>query len=109
MKSLTELPPAVINPALRSFQDWGAEGVETLSTKHPYFRALALHPIGVPYHSVISTRNPDDYLNGTDGVVPYWSAHLTGAKSERIIPYPHGCLEKPGAVKAVMTILKGKS
>lgn len=109
VKALTELPPALINPTLRSFHDWGVEGVENLSTKHPYFHALARHPIDVPFHSVISTRNKEDYLNGSDGVVPYWSAHLTGAKSETIIPYPHGCLEKPGSVQAVMTILKGKS
>jgi triacylglycerol esterase/lipase EstA (alpha/beta hydrolase family) len=109
VKALTELPPALINPTLRSFQGLGVEGVETLSTKHPYFHALTQLPIRVPFHSIISTLNPDDYLNGTDGVVPYWSSHLTGAESEKVIPYPHGSLEKPGAVQAVMTILKGKS
>lgn len=109
VKALTELPPTLINPTLRSFQGWGVEGVENLSTKHPYFHALTQHSIDIPFHSIISTRNEDDYLHDTDGVVPYWSAHLPGAESETIIPYPHGCLEKPGTVQAVMTILKGKS
>ena len=105
-KALAELPPAYIHPALRSFSDWGNSGVENLSTQHPYFQALAHRPILVPFHSVIGVGNAVDPHEGTDGVVPYRSAHLDGAASEVIVPYPHGCVERPGTVGAVMKILK---
>ncbi|MDZ4403275.1 alpha/beta fold hydrolase [Prosthecobacter sp.] len=107
LKALTKLPAVFIHPTLRSFHDWGVEGTENLATKHPYFIALARHPAGVPFHSIIATRGKVDYRNGSDGIVPYWSAHLDEAASETIVPYPHGCLEKPGTVQAVMKILKG--
>lgn len=105
-KAITDLPPADIHPALRSFNEWGNTGVENLSTQHPYFRALALLPLSVPYHSVIGVRNAIDPTSGTDGVVPYWSAHLKGAASETVVPYPHGCVERSGTVSAVLKILK---
>jgi hypothetical protein len=103
---LTDLPPAYINPTLRDFHDSGVDGAENLSTKHPYFRALARHPVAVTFHSIIATRGAADFRKSSDGFVPYWSAHLDGAASETILPYSHGCLEKPGTVQAVMKILK---
>ena len=106
-KALTELPPAYINPTLRSFNEWGNNGVENLSTKHPYFHALAQRPILVPFHSVIAVGNAIDPHDGSDGVVPYRSAHLDGAASETVVPYPHGCCERSGTVQAVLKILKG--
>ena len=106
LKALTALPPAFIQPTLRTFQAWGVDGVQNLTTKHPYFIALAKHPVRVPFHSIIATRHAADYRQGSDGLVPYWSSHLDGAVSETIVPYPHGCLEKPGTVQAVMKILK---
>ncbi|MDB6074870.1 MAG: hypothetical protein JWO89_2510 [Verrucomicrobiaceae bacterium] len=105
-QSLTALPPAYINPALRSFNEWGNTGVENLSTKHPYFQALARRPLQVPFHSVIGVGNAVDPMQGTDGVVPYKSAHLSGATTEDVVPYPHGCVERSGTVGAVLKILK---
>ena len=107
LQAVAALPPSYINPTLRGFHEWGVKGTENLSTKHPYFRALAQHPVGVPFHSIIAIRRTVDFRNGGDGVVPYWSAHLDGAASETIVPYTHECLEKPKTVHAVMSILKG--
>jgi pimeloyl-ACP methyl ester carboxylesterase len=106
LKALTALPPAFINPALRTFTDFGLNGPENLATKHPFFRALAGHKLGVPFHSIIATRDAEDYHTSSDGVVPYWSSHLDGAASETLVPYTHGCLEKSGSVQAIMSILK---
>ena len=106
VEALTELPRADINPTLRGYYHWGIEGTENLSTKHPFLRALARHPVTVTFHSIIATRGAADFRNSTDGVVPYWSAHLDGAASETIVRYRHGCLEKPETVQAVMNILK---
>lgn len=107
LQALTTLPAAYIHPTLRSFHDWGAEGTENLSTKHPYFRALAQRPIGVPYHSIIASRHAADLHDSDDGCVPYWSSHLDGAVSETIVPYRHACLEKQATVQALLKILKG--
>jgi pimeloyl-ACP methyl ester carboxylesterase len=107
MQALAALPPAYINPMLRGFHHWGVEGTENCSTTHPFFLALARHPVGVSFHSIIATRHAVDIRDGGDGIVPYWSAHLEGAASETIVPYTHGCLEKPKTVRAVMRILKG--
>jgi len=106
LQALTELPPAYINPTLRGFHDWGLKGTENLASKHPFFGALAQHPVAVPFHSIIAVGNAHDFRNGSDGAVPYWSTHLEGAASEIRVPYSHECLEKPGTVQAVMKILR---
>src|SRR5713101_5285327 len=45
---------------------------------------------GISYHSIIGDRGRGDSPNSSDGVVAYWSSHLDGAKSERIVPSGHG-------------------
>lgn len=106
MEALAKLPKADMNPVLRDFYDWGVEGPENLSTKHPFFHALARHPVPVTFHSIIATQGSADILTSSDGIVPYWSAHLDRADSETLVPYTHGCLEKPETVQAVIKILK---
>jgi len=44
----------------------------------------------IPYHSIIGDRGRGDTPNSSDGVVPYWSSHLDGAQSEKIVPSEHG-------------------
>jgi pimeloyl-ACP methyl ester carboxylesterase len=49
---------------------------------------------GVPYHSLIGDRGRGGNLDRTtpvssDGIVPYWSSHMNGARSEQIIPSGH--------------------
>jgi len=106
MQALVEVPPAYIQPTLLPFHDFGMGGTENLSTRHPFFNALARHPVGVPFHSIIATRRATDFRHGSDGIVPYWSAHLSGDVSETIVPYPHACLERPATVQAIMKVLK---
>lgn len=106
LEELADLPLAFMQPNLRKFSERGVAGTENLSTKHPFFRALARRRVGVPFYSVIATRGEFDFKHGTDGIVPYDSAHLDGAVAEVIVPYPHGCLERPATVKAVTKILK---
>ncbi|MES2920931.1 MAG: alpha/beta fold hydrolase [Verrucomicrobiota bacterium] len=106
VQALVDLPADFVQPILRDFPGQGVEGTENLSTKHPFFGALAERRPAVPFHSIIATRGKLDFRNGGDGVVPYTSAHLDGAASETTVPYTHGCLEKPDTVQAVMKILK---
>jgi len=44
---------------------------------------------GIPYHTIMGDRGRGDAPNSSDGVVPYWSSHMDGAKSELIVPSAH--------------------
>ena len=79
-----------------------------LSTRNPVLKVSADQiPIatGVPYHSIIGNNEAGDTPGGTDGVVPYWSAHLDGAASEKVVKSGHSAHEHPLAILEVRRIL----
>ena len=41
------------------------------------------------HHSIIGDRGRGNTPNSSDGVVPYWSSHLSSAESEKIVPTGH--------------------
>ena len=61
---------------------------------------------GVPFHSIIGDHGVGDGEQGSDGVVPYTSAHLTGAASELIVPTDHATTAHPLTVLEVKRILR---
>jgi len=63
-------------------------------------------PIKVPYHSIIGDRGKGDCPNCSDGVVAYWSSHLDGAQSEKIVPGPHGSCQLPQTIVELDRILR---
>lgn len=63
-------------------------------------------PISVPYHSIIGDRGRGDCPNCSDGVVAYWSSHLDGAQSEKIVPGPHGSVQLPQTIAELDRILR---
>lgn len=67
--------------------------------------ALPMRP-GVPHHSVIGDQGRGDTPNSSDGVVPYWSSHLDGAESEKIVPSGHGAHEHPEGIAELARILR---
>ncbi len=96
-----------LNPALMRFRALGMSSVQTLSPRHPYFKALEQSPIEVPFHSIIGVRRATgDPATSSDGVVPYWSSHLEGAESEVLVPYGHGNVERRETVSEVLRILR---
>jgi hypothetical protein len=82
--------------------------VDTLEPKDRFVRAVNKLPInqGVPYHSIMGDRGRGDTPNSSDGVVPYWSSHLEGARSELVVPSDHGAQYNPQAIAEVSRILK---
>jgi hypothetical protein len=80
--------------------------VWALRPTNPSFPVINSAPITVPYHSIIGDRGKGDSPNSTDGVVPYWSSHLDGAKSECIVPGPHGSCELPQTIAELDRILR---
>lgn len=76
-------------------------GVDLLRDTNPYLRATAKLPIApdVRYHSIIARGSAEGPLEqSTDGFVPYASAHLDGAASEKVIVSGHSVQETPQAI-----------
>jgi pimeloyl-ACP methyl ester carboxylesterase len=82
--------------------------VDTLAPNNRFVMAINKVPItpGIPYYSIIGDRGRGDTPNSSDGVVPYWSSHLDGARSEFIAPCNHGSPLNPQAIAEVHRILK---
>jgi pimeloyl-ACP methyl ester carboxylesterase len=83
--------------------------VDTLAPNSRFVKAINAIPLtpGVPYYTIVGDRGKGDSPNSSDGVVPYWSAHLDGAKVERIVPSGHGAHQDPQAIEEVRRILTG--
>nr|WP_281375587.1 alpha/beta fold hydrolase [Haloferula luteola] len=82
--------------------------IDTLSPRSPFIRAVDPLPIatGIPYHSIIGDRGFGNTPRSSDGVVAYWSSHLDGATSERIVPSWHSGHQSPEGIDEVRQILR---
>ena len=80
-----------------------------MSPKSPLLLSLHPLPIEPPFHSIIGNRGLDQIplKESSDGVVPYWSSHLDGAVSERIVPAQHvvAC-QNPETIEELKRILR---
>ncbi len=81
--------------------------IETLDPGSPILKSLlAMKPgEGVVYHSIIGSLRPGGVDNTTDGVVPYRSAHLENAASEKVVRSDHGVQKDGEAIQEVRRIL----
>ena len=81
--------------------------VDTLAPNNRFVKAINTIPItpGIPYHTIMGDRGRGDTPNSSDGVVPYWSSHMDGAKSELIVPSAHPAHQNPQAIAEVHRIL----
>ncbi|WP_219115823.1 triacylglycerol lipase [Janthinobacterium sp. UMAB-56] len=83
--------------------------IDNLSDKDPFVRLVADLPISpkVRYYSIMGNDTPQLPLaESSDGVVPYASAHLDGALSEKVIPSWHSVQESPQAILEIRRILR---
>lgn len=82
--------------------------IDTLSPNDAFVKAMNELPMakGVPYDSIMGDRGRGDTPKSSDGVVPYWSSHLEGAASEKIVPSGHGANQNRETIADVVTILK---
>jgi pimeloyl-ACP methyl ester carboxylesterase len=81
--------------------------IDTLSPKNPFVETMNTLPIAdhIPCHSIIGDRGRGDTPNSSDGVVPYWSSHLDGAQSEKIVPSDHGSHQNKQGMEEIHRIL----
>ena len=100
-------PLLVADPAARPLKRM-PNSVDTLEPNDRFVEAVDKLPItpGIPYHSIMGDRGRGDTPNSSDGIVPYWSSHLDGAKSELIVNSDHGAQYNPRAIQEVGRILK---
>ncbi len=86
--------------------------IDFLEPTNRFVSTLAKIPTvkGIPYHSIIGDRGKGGNSNHdkpvrTDGIVPYWSSHIDGAKSELIIPSHHWSNQHPLGIAEIDRIL----
>jgi len=84
-----------------------ANSVRFLRAKSPLLLSILNLPLSpdIPYHSIVGDRGKGDTPNSSDGVVPYWSSHLEGAQSEKVVPSGHGANENAEGVEEMRRIL----
>ena len=100
-------PLLIADPAARPLKRM-PNSVDTLEPNDRFVEAVNKLPIapGIPYHSIMGDRGRGDTPNSSDGIVPYWSSHLDGAKSELIVNSGHGAQYNPQAIEEVERILR---
>jgi pimeloyl-ACP methyl ester carboxylesterase len=82
--------------------------IEQLRETDPIIQSMSQLPISpdVCFHSIIARRRETGPLEDSDdGVVPYRSAHLDGAHSEKVIVAGHSVQETPQAIFEIRRIL----
>ncbi|MFT4178267.1 MAG: alpha/beta fold hydrolase [Thermomonas sp.] len=95
----------------KSLEDSGMRlpnGIENLDEHDPFVRAAADLPISpnVRYHSIIAQADPSVPLEQSDdGLVPYRSAHLSGALSEKVITSGHSVQQTALSILEIRRIL----
>ncbi len=80
---------------------------QSLRDDNPLLLALADLPIaeGVTYHSIIGDAQANGRTGGSDGIVPYSSSHVPGAKSELIVHSGHSVQHTPQAARETERII----
>ncbi|MEM5423542.1 esterase/lipase family protein [Paraburkholderia ferrariae] len=82
--------------------------IEQLRETDPIIQSISRLPISpdVCFHSIVARRRETGPLEDSDdGVVPYRSAHLDGALSEKVIVSGHSVQETPEAIFEIRRIL----
>lgn len=92
--------------------DRAPNSIDTLSPNNRFVKAVNKLPVapGIPYHSIMGDRGKGGNRDHTrpvssDGVVPYWSSHLEGAVSEKIVSSDHSAHQHPDGIAEVRRIL----
>ena len=88
-----------------------SNSVDTLSPNSRFVKVMNTIPLTprVPYDTIIGDRGRGDSPNSSDGIVPYWSSHMDGARSEHIVPSDHAAHQDPQAIADVLEILKAQA
>jgi hypothetical protein len=96
---------AIFQPDFRHRAPASGDAMEARNPLLAAFRGTSIAS-PVPYHSIIanirSSMTPDTI---SDGFVDYWSAHVDGAESERIVTSVHACEANAEVIAEVRRIV----
>jgi pimeloyl-ACP methyl ester carboxylesterase len=106
MKELAAQYPGILDPYFARVNARGGPTSLFSIAPNPLLNGLADLPIKVPFHSIIGHLGPVQGPHSTDGLVEYYSAHLAGAESEKIIPAGHYLMDHPETVAEIKRILE---
>lgn len=119
LMSLVELPAAVVDEVINiatlqqdillltpsRLTDWFTSGDQLSPDSYSIKGLKGLAVRDVPTHSVIGDRGKGDTPESSDGVVPYWSSHISWG-SEKIVPADHSVQDAPETAEELKRILK---
>jgi pimeloyl-ACP methyl ester carboxylesterase len=80
--------------------------IETLRPDAPTFAVYNSRPIVVPHHTIIGVQDGGTPSEGSDGVVPYWSASVESAESELIVRSGHNAHAEALAIREMRRIIR---
>jgi hypothetical protein len=82
--------------------------IDSLSPNYVNNKALSQIPLPkhITFHSIVGDRGKGDTPNSSDGVVPYWSSHITPVASEVVVPSGHSVQDNPNSATELKRILK---
>lgn len=104
---ITEVKRSYLTEDAQRLLDRGATSIGDLEPNSPALTTileLDAHP-GVSFHSIIGDRGRGDTPDSSDGVVPYWSSHLSYAATEAIVPYDHGAPRHQETIEQIRKVL----
>lgn len=97
-----------LKDSMRPFFNAPANGISCLRARSPILISILNLPMDrkIPYHSVIGNQGKSGSAEkSSDGIVPYWSSHLDGAVSEKVVPSGHGANENKEGIAEIDRIL----
>jgi len=100
--------PGAFTSAYAELGSGRLDSVGALSPEQPTLQILSDLPVPYPVvmHSIIGNRGKKGALeDSSDGIVPYWSSHIEGAASEKVVPSGHGAIDETETVAEVVRIL----
>jgi pimeloyl-ACP methyl ester carboxylesterase len=82
--------------------------IDELEWRSPILMGLDEFALGpnVTAHSIIADRRDPPAVGGSDGLVPYESAHRDGVASESLVSSGHLCQDHPAVIREVRRILR---
>ncbi len=80
-------------------------GIDGLSPDNPALIAGSRFPMMRPFHSIIGDNVKAGKTDGTDGIVPYASSHMDGARSEVVVYSGHSVQDRQPSIREVRRIL----
>jgi hypothetical protein len=104
----TTTVPKGMTAGAQAFLDKPPDGVYGLREDNVFLKKLLELPTrkGVTYHSIVGVKGGGNPEEGSDGVVPYASAHLDAAVSETVVDASHTEINKNAeAIEEVRRIL----